>query len=73
MYRTWTGSAEDAITVARALEVHLNEYAEEIVSVSYAVSGAHHVLAVYREIEALGHEEEAAVTVAEEILDEAHF
>jgi hypothetical protein len=70
MYRTWTGSAEDPETVARALEVHLNEYAEEVVSVCYAVAHSHYVLAVYREVDVLSGEREAAVSIAEGILSE---
>ena len=72
MYKTWTGQSDDMDTLARNLEAHLNEYADEVVSVSYAVAGAHYVLAVYREIEmASDAREEAAVTVAEQIIDEA--
>lgn len=72
MYKTWTGFADDAPTVARDLEAHLNEYAGEVVSVAYAVSDLHYVLAVYREVDA-GHEasHEAAVSIAEQIIDHA--
>jgi hypothetical protein len=74
MYRTWTASADDADTLARELEVHLNEYAEEVVSICYAVSGAHHVLLVYREIEVRTIAvEEAAVAEAEHIIDGGPF
>ncbi|GAC1473096.1 MAG: hypothetical protein PVSMB7_26600 [Chloroflexota bacterium] len=70
MFRTWTTSADDAETVSRALEVHLNEFADEVVSVSYSVDGAYHVLAVYRGIEHVVENAEA-VTVAERILEGA--
>lgn len=70
MYRTWTGSADDPETVARALEAHLNEFADVVISVAYAVDAGHHVLAVYTEIDAGGDRvEEAAVAVAEQIID----
>ena len=70
MYRTWTSSADDAATLARELEIHLNEYAEQVVSICYAVSGGHHVLVVYKEIETLAIAvEEAAVAEAEHIID----
>jgi hypothetical protein len=51
MYRTWTASADDAVTLARELEIHLNEYAEAVLSVSYSVDTAHHVLVVYTPID----------------------
>ena len=72
MYKTWTGSATEASEVARALEAHLNEFADEIVSVSYAVGEEHCVLAVYRPID-MSHEagEETAVAVAEQLLDQS--
>ena len=70
MYRTWTASAGDAETLARELEVHLNEFAETVLSVSYAVDTNHHVLVVYTPIDpaALVAREEA-VTLAEHIID----
>lgn len=72
MYKTWTDSASDCQSLARSLEAHLNEYAAEIVSVSYAVADAHYVLAVYREIEPeLQAQEEEAVTLAAQIIDQA--
>ena len=71
MYRTWTGSAADAETVARSLEAHLNEYAEHVISVSYAVGEGHYVLAVYTPVEITGTaSQEAAVEIAEEIIDQ---
>lgn len=71
MYRTWTGSASDAATVARALEAHLNEYASDVVSIAYSVEKEHYVLAVYRQLEASAEAGvEAAVAVAQHIIDE---
>jgi hypothetical protein len=70
MYKTWVSSAADAETLARDLEVHLNEFASEVISVSYAVSNVHSVLAVYRDID---HSTEAAVAVAEQIIDGAQL
>ena len=72
MYKAWSASADDGGTLARGLEAHLNEFAHEVVSVSYSVDTHHHVLAVYRPVgitTALA--DEAAVTVAEQILDHA--
>jgi hypothetical protein len=70
VYRAWTASAGDGEALARVLEAHLNEFAEEVLSVSYAVTEEHHVLAVYRPIEPRGDSLEA-VAVAEHIVDEA--
>lgn len=70
MFKTWTASAEDLETAARELEAHLNEYADEVVAVTYAVAGAHRVLAVYKPVEAAGLEGEAeAVVAVEEMLE----
>jgi hypothetical protein len=69
MFKTWTTSAADAETAARDLEAHLNEFAEEVISVAYAVERGHHVLAVYREIEPMA--DGAVVAVAEQIIDHA--
>lgn len=53
------------------LESHLNEYASEVVSVSYHVEGGtHRALAVYVEL-ATGEAAEAALAAVEEVLDEA--
>lgn len=72
-YETWTASDRDGESLARALEAHLNEFAERVISVSYAVSDQHYVLAVYEPVETvLADEEEAAVTVAEQIIDGMH-
>lgn len=69
MYRVWTASAGTPDALARSLEMHLNEFAEEIVAVSYAVTDAHHVLAVYRAVDLSGRPAvEAAVAVAEELV-----
>jgi hypothetical protein len=51
MYRAWTASAERPEDLSRAVEVHLNEFAGEIISVAYAVHQGHHALVVYRPIE----------------------
>jgi DNA-binding winged helix-turn-helix (wHTH) protein len=59
--------------LSRSLEAHLNEFAEDVVSVGYAVDGGlHSVLLVYRPVEASGDGElEAVVSVSEEIVDQA--
>jgi hypothetical protein len=70
MYKTWVSTAADEDTVARGLEAHLNEFAEEVISVSYSVAQKHHVLAVYRPIEpGFAEQHEIAVSVAEHIID----
>ena len=71
MYKSWCASAADQHTLSRDLEAHLNEYAQEVVSVSYAISRRHYVLAVYKPVEpgAL-RVEEAAVSEAELIIDQ---
>jgi hypothetical protein len=72
VFKTWTGSAESAEALARSLEAHLNEFAEHVVSVSYVIEDGHHVFAVYEQIDMTGNAaEEAAVSVAEQIIDEA--
>lgn len=71
MFKSWYGSAGEMEILARQLEAHLNEFAEEVISVSYAVSGSHYVLAVYRELD-VSSEQEQAVSVAEQIIDDAH-
>ena len=71
MYRVWTSSNDDGAALARELEAHLNEYAEDVVSVSFAVTDLHHVLAVYRVIELTSSaQQEAAIALAEEIVGE---
>jgi hypothetical protein len=70
MFKAWATSAPDGQTLARAVEAHLNEYADEVVSVAYAVTDRHHILAVYRPLDAApGLGEEAAVAVAEQIIE----
>jgi hypothetical protein len=72
MFKTWTQSARDAETLARELEAHLNEYADEIISVCYVVNTDHHVLAVYRPVDtSLSPPVETAVAVAEHIIEDA--
>lgn len=72
MFSTWVGSAEDSEALARALEAHLNEYAQTVITVSYAVADLHYALAVYSPIDTTGSAgEEAAVAVAENIIDSA--
>lgn len=73
MFKTWTASAKELPALARAVEGHLNEFAEEVISVSYAIAGAeHHVLVVYRPVELeLDATLEAAVSVAEDIVESA--
>lgn len=72
-YQTWTACDRDAEALARALEAHLNEFAERVISVAYAVTDQHYVLAVYEPVDTvLTDEEEAAVTVAEQIIDGTH-
>ncbi len=69
MYRAWSVSANDPSLLARLLEAHLNEFAAEVITVGYAVTDAHHALAVYRALEA-AHEPgvEAALAAAENIV-----
>ena len=72
MIRTWTFAAAEAEAMARALEAHLNEFAEEVISVSYAVTDKHHVLAVYRGVEMLDEDSAAvAVEIAEQLVEDA--
>jgi hypothetical protein len=72
MFKTWTASAGDVESLSRELEVHLNEFADEVISVAYAVSDRHHVLAVYRPVElSIEDRQEVAVSVAEHIIEGA--
>lgn len=72
MFKTWTASDDDPQALARALEGHLNEFAEEVVSVGYAVAGKHFVMVVYREVEPAQNErQEAAVSLAQDIVEQA--
>jgi hypothetical protein len=71
MYRAWTASADDPEELSRAVELHLNEFAAEIVSVAYAVDRSHHALVVYRPIGAEVSEDAAeAVATAGALLEE---
>ena len=70
MFRVWTSDDDDIDRLARELEAHLNEFADEVLSVSYAVDGVHRVLAVYRAVE-LTAESAEAVAQAEEIVEGA--
>ncbi len=70
MYKTWVSSG-DIVSLTRELEAHLNEFAEEVVSVAYAVNNGHHVLAVYKLVEPADETSEAVVSVAEHIIEEA--
>ncbi|HEX6507268.1 MAG TPA: hypothetical protein VF221_06520 [Chloroflexota bacterium] len=70
MIKTWTGSSQDVETLARDLEAHLNEFADEVLSVSYAVSDGHHALAVYKLVEPRDRAQvDMAVTTAEHIIE----
>lgn len=72
-FQTWTSSNTDAGTLGRELEAHLNEFAERVISVAYAVTDAHYVFALYEPVQPAGDaSEEAAVTVAEQIIDGMH-
>jgi len=73
MFKTWTFSDRDPEALARALEGHLNEFAERVLSVGYAIeAGQHHALAVYEVVEAAQDDRmEAAVSIAEGIVGEA--
>lgn len=73
MFLTYTNSDTDAVTLARNLAAHLNEFAERVISVSYSVSeGQHYVLAVYEEVTASDDGRmEAAVSLAEDIVEQA--
>ena len=72
MFKAWSGSAGNAEALARSLEAHLNEFAEQVISVGYAISGGHHALVVYRTIDISESEPtQTAVEVAESILDDA--
>ncbi len=73
MYKAWWCSAPAGETLAKLVEAHLNEFADEVISVAYSISDEHNVLAIYREIaESHESEMEASVSIAEQILDEAN-
>ncbi len=70
MFKTWTSSSREIESLARALEAHLNEFADEVVSVAYAVTDQHHVLALYKGVELSNEgQQEVAVTEAEHIIE----
>lgn len=73
MFKTWTAAQEDLETLAKALEGHLNEFAETVVGMSYAIAGdRHHVLVVYQGLDAAQDDRmEAAVSIAEGIVEQA--
>ena len=70
MFRTWVGAADTAEELARKLEAHLNEFADEVISVSYDVGDQHRALAVYRPVETTSELAEAAVAEAEQVVEE---
>ncbi|MGH2441588.1 MAG: hypothetical protein ACRDFX_00290 [Chloroflexota bacterium] len=70
MYKVWATSAENAGELARSIERHLNEFAEEVISVCYEVDTGHHALVVYRANGTMVEvREEEAVAEAEQIID----
>jgi hypothetical protein len=72
MFRVWTANDDDPEDLARRLEAHLNEFAAEVIDVSYSVRNSHFVMAIYRPVEpAVDARSEAAVSVAEEIVGDA--
>jgi hypothetical protein len=69
MFKTWTSSSREIESLARALEAHLNEFADEVVSVAYAVTDQHYVLALYKRVELSSQDrQEVAVAEAEHII-----
>jgi hypothetical protein len=72
MYKAWHTSASNPATLARRIEAHLNEHAHEVLSVSYAISGEHFALVVYRPTELIeAGTELAAVESAEHIIEQS--
>ncbi len=73
MFKTWTASHEEAAALAEILEAYLNEFAEKVISVGYAVTDERHqVMVVYQVLEAAKDDRmEAAVTLAENIVEQA--
>jgi hypothetical protein len=70
MFKAWTASSRDIESLARDLEAHLNEFADEVVSVAYSVTDRHHVLALYKQIELFSDDrQEVAVAEAEHIIE----
>jgi hypothetical protein len=72
MFSVWTASDDDPDALARRLEAHLNEFAADVLAVSYSVASQHFVMAVYRRVEASTEDRlEAAVGIAEDIVSDA--
>ncbi len=73
MLKTWTASHHDAAALAEILEAYLNEFAETVLSVGYAVTDERHqVMVVYQVLEAAKDDRtEAAVTLAVDIVEQA--
>jgi hypothetical protein len=72
MFKTWTASSREIESLTRDMEAHLNEFAGEVVSVAYAVTDRHHVLALYKSVELSSDDrQEVAVTEAEHIIEGA--
>ncbi|HEY8685808.1 MAG TPA: hypothetical protein VIO57_09395 [Chloroflexota bacterium] len=72
MFKTWTASSREIESLTRDMEAHLNEFADEVVSVGYAVTDRHHVLALYKSVELSSDDrQEVAVTEAEHIIEGA--
>ncbi len=70
MFKTWAASSREIESLTRDLEAHLNEFADEVVSVAYAVTDRHHVLALYKQVEpSIDDRQEVAVTEAEHIIE----
>ncbi len=75
MFKTWTASHADAVALAEILEAYLNEFAEKVISVGYAVTDEQHqVMVVYQVLESAKDDRmEAAVTLAEDIVGQAQL
>src|SRR5262245_35773685 len=72
VFEVWTAEDDNAEDLARRLEARLNEYAAQVISVSYTVADKHFVMAVYQPVQPLDDDAlEAAVEVAEEIVAQA--
>lgn len=70
MYKTWSISAGDLESLQHELDTFLNEFVEELISVSYAIQDRHYVLVVYRAVDLeVSRGAEAAVSAAEEIIE----
>lgn len=70
MFKTWASSSSEIESLTRDLEAHLNEFADEVISVAYAVTDRHFVLAVYRRVElSIEDRQEVAISEAEHIIE----